>query len=61
MKADSLFSVGLSLGPVAGSFKVLTEALIVVASKCSEDKGSLNTGQRVWSRIQLKKSSTKTG
>ena len=47
MKADSLFYVGLSLGLVAGIFKVLTEALIVVTSKCSEDEDSLNTGQGV--------------
>ena len=61
MKADPLFYVELSLGLVAGIFKVFTEALIVVTSKCSEDEDSLNTGQRVWPRIQLKKSFTKTG
>ena len=41
MKADPLFYVELSLGLVAGIFKVLTEALIVVTSKCSEDEDSL--------------------
>jgi hypothetical protein len=60
MKADSLFYAGLSLGLVAGIFKVLTEALIVVTSKCSEDEDPLNTGQRVWPRIRLKESFTKT-
>lgn len=61
MKADPLFYVELSLALVAGIFKVLTEALIVVTSKCSEDEDSLNIGQRVWPRIRLKKSFTKTG
>lgn len=61
MKADSLFYVGLSLGLVAGICKVLTEALIVVTSQCSEDEDSLNTGQKVRPRIRLKESSTKTG
>ena len=61
MKPDSLLYVGLSLRLVAGICEVLTEALIAVTSKCSEDEDSLNTGQWVWPRIQLKKSSTKTG
>lgn len=61
MKVDPLFYVELSLALGAGIFKVLTEALIVVTSKRSEDEDSLNTGQRVWPRIRLKKSFTKTG